>query len=324
MLYYFYNKGVLIMFIEKYDFYSPSNIKLKDLDSSLQSSLSVMSSLDSFTQLHCLNVSNLSTRICEYMHCNNQFTIHCMIAGYIHDVGKMFIPKEILNKDGKLTNEEYEIIKTHTTLGYELCMKDMNLRPYSDGPWYHHESLNGTGYPRGLKKNDIPYSAQIIRIADEYDALVTKKQYTTHVNISETLKDLIKDSQPPKSLVALDQLKQNEKLGKINPKPLKYLFKTVIDDILYEISSVMNYVNYLKEQKKRLQNVLKYESKMNNSNKASAKDYYLTGMKLLLQPGETIENYKEILSQYQNALVIRKQRIEDLYKEIKIIKKLKV
>lgn len=312
------------MFIEKYDFYSPSNIKLKDLDSSLQSSLSVMSSLDSFTQLHCLNVSNLSTRICEYMHCNNQFTIHCMIAGYIHDVGKMFIPKEILNKDGKLTNEEYEIIKTHTTLGYELCMKDMNLRPYSDGPWYHHESLNGTGYPRGLKKNDIPYSAQIIRIADEYDALVTKKQYTTHVNISETLKDLIKDSQPPKSLVALDQLKQNEKLGKINPKPLKYLFKTVIDDILYEISSVMNYVNYLKEQKKRLQNVLKYESKMNNSNKASAKDYYLTGMKLLLQPGETIENYKEILSQYQNALVIRKQRIEDLYKEIKIIKKLKV
>ncbi len=312
------------MFIEKYDFYSPSNIKLKDLDSSLQSSLSVMSSLDSFTQLHCLNVSNLSTRICEYMHCNNQFTIHCMIAGYIHDVGKMFIPKEILNKDGKLTNEEYEIIKTHTTLGYELCMKDMNLRPYSDGPWYHHESLNGTGYPRGLKKNDIPYSAQIIRIADEYDALVTKRQYTTHVNISETLKDLIKDSQPPKSLVALDQLKQNEKLGKINPKPLKYLFKTVIDDILYEISSVMNYVNYLKEQKKRLQNVLKYESKMNNSNKASAKDYYLTGMKLLLQPGETIENYKEILSQYQNALVIRKQRIEDLYKEIKIIKKLKV
>ena len=171
------------MLIEKYDFYSPSNIKLKDLDNSLKSSLTVMNKLDDMTKQHSENVSNLVTRICQYMRCNSQFTIHCMIAAYIHDLGKIFIPKEILSKNGRLTPEEYEIMKTHTTLGYEYCMKDMNLRPYSDGPWYHHESLNGTGYPRGLRKNDIPYSAQIIRVADEYDALVTKRHYTTHINI---------------------------------------------------------------------------------------------------------------------------------------------
>ena len=312
------------MLIEKYDFYSPSNIKLKDLDNSLKSSLTVMNKLDDMTKQHSENVSNLVTRICQYMRCNSQFTIHCMIAAYIHDLGKIFIPKEILSKNGRLTPEEYEIMKTHTTLGYEYCMKDMNLRPYSDGPWYHHESLNGTGYPRGLRKNDIPYSAQIIRVADEYDALVTKRHYTTHINISETLKDLIKDARPPKPVVALDQLRQNERLGKINPKPLKALFKAVIDDILYEISCVMNYTDYLQSQIKRLESVENYERKRDRAKKPEAKDYYTAGMKMQLQSGETFENYKQILQEYKDALVARKERIKGLYNEIKVVKRLKV
>ena len=309
---------------DKFEFYSPSNIHLKDLDSALRDSLSVMYKLDEMTLKHSENVSNLCTRVCQYMRCNNQFTIHCMIAGYIHDMGKMYIPKEILTKDGKLTDEEYEIMKTHTTLGYKYCMDNFNLRAYSDGPWYHHESLNGTGYPRGLRKNDIPYSAQIIRVCDEYDALVTKRHYTTHVNISETLKQLIKDARPTQTLVALDNLKQNERLGKINPKPLTALFKVVIDDILYEISCVMNYVYYLKSQIKRLDTVDKYNNKRQSAKKPEQKDYYASGMQMLLQKGETFENYKEIRAEYNSALEVRRKRIDDLYKEIRIIKKLKV
>lgn len=312
------------MIKENYDFYSPSNISLKDVDSSLKDSLSVMYKLDEMTLKHSNNVSNLCTRVCEYMRCNNQFTIHCMIAGYIHDLGKMFIPKEILTKDGRLSPEEFEIMKTHTTLGYEYCMKDINLRPYSDGPWYHHESLNGSGYPRGLSKNDIPYSAQIIRVCDEYDALVTKRHYTTHVNISETLKILIKDAVPPKPIIALDQLKQNERLGKINPKPLRALFKAVIDDVLYEISCVMNYVEYLESQIKRLETIEKYNNKVQSAKKPEDKDYYLAGMKMLLQSGESLDNYKQVLSEYKNALDVRKKRIADLYHEIRIIKRLRV
>ena len=312
------------MIKENYDFYSPSNISLKDVDSSLKDSLSVMYKLDEMTLKHSNNVSNLCTRVCEYMRCNNQFTIHCMIAGYIHDLGKMFIPKEILTKDGRLSPEEFEIMKTHTTLGYEYCMKDVNLRPYSDGPWYHHEALNGSGYPRGLRKNDIPYSAQIIRVCDEYDALVTKRHYTTHVNISETLKILIKDAVPPKPIIALDQLKQNERLGKINPKPLRALFKAVIDDVLYEISCVMNYVEYLESQIKRLETIEKYSNKVQSAKKPEDKDYYLAGMKMLLQSGESLDNYKQVLNEYKNALDVRKKRIADLYHEIRIIKRLRV
>ena len=312
------------MIKENYDFYSPCNLSLKDVDSGLKDSLSVMYKLDEMTLKHSNNVSNLCTRVCEYMRCNNQFTIHCMIAGYIHDLGKMFIPKEILSKDGRLSPEEFEIMKTHTTLGYEYCMKDINLRPYSDGPWYHHESLNGSGYPRGLRKDDIPYSAQIIRVCDEYDALVTKRHYTTHVNISETLKILIRDAVPPKPIIALDQLKQNERLGKINPKPLRALFKAVIDDVLYEISCVMNYVEYLESQIKRLETIEKYSNKVQSSKKPEDKDYYLAGMKMLLQSGESLDNYKQVLEEYKNALEVRKKRIADLYHEIRIIKRLRV
>ncbi len=309
---------------DNFDFYSPSNISLNELDPNLKASLSVMTRLDDLTLQHCRNVSNLTTRICSYMRCNNQFTLHCMVAGYVHDVGKLFVPKDILFKNGRLTDDEFEIMKKHTTYGYEYCMKDKNLAPYSDGPWYHHESLNGTGYPRGLTKNDIPFSGQIIRVADEYDALVTKRHYKTHVNISETLKDLIKNAEPPKPLVALDQLKQNERLGKINPKPLRVLFRVVIDDILYEISCVMNYTTYLQSQIKRLETIEKYNEKRLDAKKPENYQYYLSGMEMLFQNGENLDNFEQVKKEYEIALDVRKQRIKDLYNEIKIIKKLKV
>lgn len=215
-------------------------------------------------------------------------------------------------------------MKTHTTLGYDMCIKDLKLRPYALGALHHHEALNGTGYPNGLIKKDIPYEAQIIRVADEYDAIVTKRQYKTHVNISETLKDLIHDAQPDPKFVALDHLAEISKVGKINKKVLRVLFKVVVDDTLYEISCVMGYVTYLKEQIKRLELMEKYKDKMEKANKDKTKNYYLEGIKLLLQEGETVETFQTILQEYKNALEIREKRIRDLYHEIKIIKKLKV
>lgn len=309
---------------EKFDFYSPINLKSYNLDQTMRYQLSIMERLDSFTRKHSQNVANLCCRICEYLRCKQSFTIHCTIAGYLHDIGKLFIPPVILNKPDALTTEEYEVIKSHTTLGYDMCMKDPKLRPYALAALDHHEALDGTGYPNGLKKKEIPYEAQIVRVADEYDALVTKRQYKTHVNISETLKDLIKDAQPDPKFVALDQLATKEKDGKINGVILKKLFKVVIDDTLYEISCVMDYTEYLKQQIKRLELIESYQKKADNSNKEKTKDYYHEGMRLLLQPEETIENYLQILKEYRQALKIREDIIDKLYKEIKIIKKLRV
>ena len=95
------------------------------------------------------------------------------------------------------------------------------------------------GYPNGIKKKDIPYEAQIVRVADEYDAIVTKRQYTTHVNISETLKDLIKNAKPDPKFVALDQLAEKEKvciqnaqqIAKKQKKPLKKKTNNIIQKV---------------------------------------------------------------------------------------------
>lgn len=312
------------MYTEKFDFYSPVNLKSYNLDKTMRYQLDVLGNLDYFTRRHSENVANLSCRICEYLHANKNFTIYCTICAYLHDIGKLFIPSSILQKPDRLTDEEYEVMKTHTTLGYNMCMKDLKLRPYASGALNHHEALNGTGYPNGITKKDIPYEAQIIRVADEYDAIVTKRQYETHVNISETLKDLIHDAKPDPKFLALDHLTEISKVGKINKKILRVLFKVVIDDILYEITSVLGYVNYLKEQIKRLELMNNYKEKMDKSNKEKTKNYYLEGIKLLLQPDETVENFQQILEEYRNALTVREQRIQDLYNEIKIIKKLKL
>lgn len=311
---------------EKIDFYNSTNLKSYNLDAIMKYQLSMLDRLDIFTRRHSENVANLVCRICEYLHCNKYFTIHATICAYLHDIGKLFIPPEILNKPGALTHDEFEIMKTHTTLGYEMCMKDLKLRPYAEGPLYHHEALNGTGYPQGLTKKDIPYVAQIIRVADEYDAIVTKRQYTTHVNISETLKELIKDAQPAEYLktVALDALKENYKVGKINAKALKSLFKVVIDDTLYEISCVMEYIDFLHEQIERLEKIEKYDIKSQKAKKQKDKDYYREGMKVLFNQGENFENYKNVLDEYRQAVVTRQDVKERLYNEIKIIKKLRI
>ena len=179
------------------------------------------------------------------------------------------------------------------------------------------------GYPNALTKRDIPYYAQIIHIADVFDAIVTKRHYKTHVNISETLKLLIKDTKPTRETIALDVLNSYSKLGKINPKILKVLFKVVIEDTLYEISGVMDYVNYLKEQIKRLNKIKKYDEKMQNAKNQKDKDYYKEYMRLLFDVGETYENYKQVISDYKKALSEKEDLIRQLRIEIDIIKALK-
>ncbi len=309
---------------ENFNFYSPINLRSYNLDKTVKEQLEILGTLDNVTRKHSENVANLVCRICEYLHCKKDFIVYCTICAYLHDIGKLMIPSSILQKPAKLTDEEYEIMKKHTIYGYEICMKDEKLRPYSAGALYHHEALNGSGYPNGLSKDEIPYVGQIIRVADEYDAIVSKRQYKTHVNISETLNELIEDSKPEdiKKEIALDQLNINYQVGKINVKVLKALFKVVIDDIYYEIDGLYTYVKYLNSQVKRLRQIDEYKTKMDLSTTEKKQNYYIDGIKMLLQENEDLSNYFSILSEYEHAISIRETRIEKLYKEISVIKKL--
>lgn len=309
-----------------FDFYNSANLKAYNLNDTMRYQLAILDKMDPITKKHSENVANLVCRICEYLGYNWQATIHSTMNAYLHDVGKLAIPQEILNKPEKLTDEEFKIMKTHTTKGYEICMKDIKLRPYANAALYHHEALNGTGYPNGVTKNNIPYVAQIVRVADEYEAITAKRQYKTHIDISETLKILIKEAQPEEhiKLVALDHLNTDKKLGKINSRILKILFKVVIDDIIYEIACIYDYITYLKSEIKRLETVNKYYEKMIKSKKDKDMEYFQEGIKLMLSQGETMDNFHTILQEYKKALQTKEDSIDKLNKEIKIIKKLRV
>ena len=296
------------MFEEKFDFYDKTVLKSYDLDASARYQLKMLDSLDNFTRKHSENVANLTCRICDYLHLNKNYTIYCTTCAYLHDIGKMFIPPSILQKPSKLTDEEYEIMKTHTTIGYKMCMNDLNLRPYSAGPKFHHEALDGSGYPSGLKGSAIPIEGQIIRVADEFDAIVSKRQYKSHVGITDTLKILI----------------ENAHNGKNNIHATKALKKVVIEDTMLEISSTIDYLDFLKDNIKRLKQINRYERKMKVASTKKGKSYYSEGMKLLFRDGENEENYTTILQEYNEALASRAGIIDKLNAELKEIKKLKI
>lgn len=113
------------------EFYSPTILKSYNLDTTMRYQLNMLENLDFFTRKHSENVANLTCRMCEYLHASKSFTIYTTICAYLHDIGKMFIPTEILSKPTALNNEEFEVMKTHTTIGYNMCMKDLKLRPYA-------------------------------------------------------------------------------------------------------------------------------------------------------------------------------------------------
>lgn len=310
---------------EDFDFYSKTSLKSYNLDDRIRYQLKILDSLDAYTRRHSENVASITCRLCEYLKLNQGFTIYTTTCAYIHDIGKMFIPPEILQKPSKLTDEEYEIMKTHTTIGYKMCMDDPKLRPFAAGPLFHHEALNGTGYPNGVTARKIPYEAQIIRVADEFEAITAKRQYKTHIGIIETLNILINNTKPSVSKHNGFKIFSDEaRLGKIDKKIVKALFKVVIDDTEYEISSRAYYLDYLKDEIKRFEEAYRYYEKMQSTTALSKKEYYRQGAAACLRKNENVDSIPDTLKELKEAYKVRKAHIDRLYLEVKQIKKLVV
>jgi putative nucleotidyltransferase with HDIG domain len=132
---------------------------------------------DDYTYTHCLNVSILSNIFAKWLKLSEDQIKEVTIAGLLHDVGKMKIDNHILNKPSKLTFEEFEIIKKHTTLGYETIKEQSINNTIKSGVLFHHEKMDGSGYPLGIKQDQIPLYAKIIGIVDIYDAMTSKRSY---------------------------------------------------------------------------------------------------------------------------------------------------
>ncbi len=108
----------------------------------------------------------------------------------LHDIGKVSIPEQILKKPGKLTDEEYEKIKEHPESGYRIVIAVPELSPVAEAILSHHEHWDGSGYPRGLMKENIPYTARIISIIDSYDVMTHKRSYKEAVTEEKALEEI--------------------------------------------------------------------------------------------------------------------------------------
>jgi HD-GYP domain-containing protein (c-di-GMP phosphodiesterase class II) len=125
----------------------------------------------------------------------NNYCRMCRLAASLHDIGKIAISDSILNKPARLTEDEFDIMKNHTTLGKKMIQQNLNgiesddyIAMASDIAMYHHEWYNGSGYPEGKKKDEIPLSARIMACADVYDALTTNRVYRKAISSEEALK----------------------------------------------------------------------------------------------------------------------------------------
>jgi HD-GYP domain-containing protein (c-di-GMP phosphodiesterase class II) len=134
---------------------------------------------DNYTFHHCVNVAVISITIGAALDMSKKQLYKLGLAGILHDIGKTFVPEEILNKKGKLNDQEWEIMKEHPFLGFKHIKENYPSLPATSlaGILTHHEKWNGTGYPSGKKGEEIFEFGRIIAIADVYDALTSDRPY---------------------------------------------------------------------------------------------------------------------------------------------------
>lgn len=148
---------------------------------------------DSYTQGHSSRVAKYTATLSKELGYDEDTIEQYYNIALMHDIGKIAIPDQVLNKPGKLTDEEYNIIKSHTERGYDV-LQNISLMPeIVVGAASHHERPDGKGYPKGLKEGEIPRVAQIIAVADTFDAMYSDRPYRKRMNFDKAV-SIIKDA----------------------------------------------------------------------------------------------------------------------------------
>lgn len=149
---------------------------------------------DQYTAGHCERVAEYACMIAQSLDYSDRDLAWFRMGGFLHDVGKTAVPAEVLNKPGKLTDEEWAVMKAHTTVGYDI-VRDLKF-PWDIAPLVrsHHERWDGGGYPDGLAGEEIPLTARILGVADVYDALTTARSYRGALSHEEAITIMERDS----------------------------------------------------------------------------------------------------------------------------------
>ncbi len=166
----------------------------KMLDSMIQSITLMVEIRDPYTAGHQERVSKLACALAKKMGLSETQIDSIRIAGLLHDIGKIRTPSSILNRPGKLLDAEFEIIKAHSQIGYDILKKIPTPLPLAKIVHQHHERLDGTGYPLGLKSDDILLESKIISVADVLEAMSFHRPYRPALGIDIALEEVNKNS----------------------------------------------------------------------------------------------------------------------------------
>lgn len=166
-------------------------VKLKDsLSGTVESIGKMVEARDPYTSGHQKRVAELAVKIAEEMNLEDKTIEGIKLAALIHDIGKIQLPSEILTKPTKLTELEYEMIKTHPSTGYEILKNIHFPWPIAEIVYQHHEKIDGSGYPRGLKGEEILLEARIITVADVMEAISSHRPYRASLGVEFALEVL--------------------------------------------------------------------------------------------------------------------------------------
>ena len=151
----------------------------------VQALVSAIDAKDPYTCGHSARVALIARRIAEEMGLSEEECDQVYMAGLLHDVGKIGVADRVLLKPGRLTDEEFNEIKKHPSVGYRILRHLKKLSFALPGVLYHHERIDGRGYPEGLKGRDIPLIARIIAVADSFDAMASNRPYRQGMNLTK-------------------------------------------------------------------------------------------------------------------------------------------
>jgi len=161
---------------------------------------------DPYTKGHTKRVSQYSIILAQELGLPDEEVEKILISATLHDVGKIGVEDRILKKPGVLTNEEFEIMKRHTVMGWEIVRQVKQLSAMLDGIRSHHEALNGKGYPDGLIGDEIPFYVRIISVADTFDAVTTDRPYQKGRDFPQALEILRKHAGSKYDPIVVDAL----------------------------------------------------------------------------------------------------------------------
>lgn len=180
--------------IRKFELTTSKTQILRDLSElfykTIKSIAFALDAKDPYTHGHSMRVTLYSLALAKALNLSDELLEEIETAGLLHDIGKIAIPEKILLKPGKLTNEEYEVIKTHPELGEKLVLGIEKLKLVSNWLKSHHERFDGRGYPEGLVGEQIPISARIIALADTYDAMTSSRAYRQALSHEEAIDEI--------------------------------------------------------------------------------------------------------------------------------------